>query len=141
MMNQSKLRVTRAKEFVNSAKKYDVLINKTSEFSLTNGDVKSKILEPGTYDIQVKVGWRGSVVKSVTINPEETTQLKVSNTKGFNKLNIMIFVVYFIFAVGVAFGDWDDRYVYIMLGVTGLKVILDFTWLKNKFLTIEQQSN
>jgi len=138
-MNPSKLRVTRAKELINGTKEYDILINKTSEFSLTNGDVKSKTLDPGTYNIQAKMGWRGSMVKSVTINPGETTQLKISNTKGFNQLNIMIFVVYFIFATGVAFGDWDNKYVYIMLGVTGLKVILDYTWLKNKYLTIEHQ--
>ncbi len=138
-MENSKVHITRQKAIINGAREFQILIDDKSELTLSNGDVKSKNLSPGTYKVQVKMGRKGSAIKDIEIKAGETVHLNVSNAKEMYYTNIVIFCILFGFALVLAFGNLDDKYVFYVLGAIGVKVILEQTVLINKYFTISQE--
>ena len=138
-MENSKIHITRKKARINGVNEFHILIDETPELTLSNGDTKSKNLNPGTYKIQVKMGRKGSAIKNIKIKAGETLRLNVSNTKEFYYANIAKFCIVFAFAIAIVFGNLNDKYIFYLLGAIGINVILEHTILINKYLTISRE--
>lgn len=138
-MENSKIQVSRDKSIINGQKDFEILINNESKMFVANGGSNSKSIEPGIYNVQAKVDVKRSAVKQVEIKPGETLNLAVSNAMTFYYLDMIKFLVVFIMAMWVAFGGLDDMYVFIVLGLSGIDIILRHTIFRTKYIDIKQE--
>jgi len=138
-MENSKIQVSRDKALINRARAFQILINDQPKMTVLNGKVHQESLDPGVYKIQAKMGWKQSEILEVDLGSGDHINLKVTNTNGFYYFNIVKFIILFIIATWVAFGDLDNSYVLYILFISGLGSLLEYTWLKNKHLTLQHE--
>lgn len=138
-MEDSKIQVSREQALINGARAFQILINNQPKMTVLNGKVHRESLQSGAYKIQAKMGWKRSEIIEVDLNSGDQINLKVANTNGFYYFNIVKFIILFFIATWVAFGDLDNAYVLYILLISGLGSLLEYTWLKNKHLTLQQE--
>lgn len=138
-MENSKVCITRKKAIINGNRDFEVFIDEKQEMLLSNGEFKTKMLKPGRYRVQVKMGRKGSSVQEFEVKPGKPLNLNASTSMGFYYASIIKFCIVFTLSLFIVFGDVGDQYVFILLGAIGLDFILQYTLFKRSFITLKNE--
>lgn len=95
--NKGLLTIQRTSQWANRIRAIKIIIDGTKVASLKNGKSLDLDLDPGVYQIQVKIDWCKTKAFNLTIQPYQTINLETGcNYRGW-KLWVPFIILYYLF--------------------------------------------
>lgn len=87
------LKLKRTNEYSNSFRDYKIFIDGKNIGEIANGETKEFEISPGQHTIIAKIDWGSSPEVILSINENETRELKVGGFKNGNWMIILLFLM------------------------------------------------
>lgn len=134
----AKIILSRKKEWVNRARKFNVFIDGEKKDSIANGEIKEIELNPGKHKIMLKVDWCSSPELELNLKEEKSKTVEVCSFKANRWLFPIMYVVIGIYFISVFILKKDIKeLMYIVLPIAAVYFYY-LTFGRKKYIVIEE---
>lgn len=133
-----KLIISRRKEWINKARKYNIFIDGVKKEVINNNEVKEIELEAGEHQLVLKVDWCSSPEFKVNILDDKAKSVEVSNFKQARWIYPIFYVVFGAFMlIKWIYNIYVEEFMYLVFPL----VLILFYYLsfgRKKYLVIKE---
>jgi len=133
----AKIILSRKKEWVNRARKFNVFIDGEKKDTITNGEIKEIELDPGKHKIMLKVDWCSSPELELDLKEEKSKTIEVCSFKANRWLFPIMYVVIGIYFISAfIFKKEIKELMYVILPVAAVYIYY-LSFGRKKYIEIE----
>lgn len=142
----AKIVINRKRSFLNSMKKFDILINDQKVGAVKNGGAEEFTVPAGSHKVQCKISWYRSNVYDVSLQDKDIKFLQVkANMKGIGVLYLILLIT-LIGPLVFRNASWMNRDVLewariAMLGIIILYGLYFSFFARDKYLSLKDDAD